>query len=124
MPNTMSHRVIPYVLASIFTKNKIIRWIALAGDMFLDLDGIPIFFNTNLYYQIHHELLHAPIIGFVIALPVALIVKRLYGIKFWKSYLAFSLAYTLHSIIDVFFTNWYVKLLWPFSGEKFSHPVF
>lgn len=82
MPNTMSHRVIPYVLASIFTKNKIIRWIALAGDMFLDLDGIPIFFNTNLYYQIHHELLHAPIIGFVIALPVALIVKRLYGIKF------------------------------------------
>ena len=24
----------------------------------------------------------------------------------------------------MFFTNWYVKLLWPFSQEKFSYPIF
>jgi membrane-bound metal-dependent hydrolase YbcI (DUF457 family) len=124
MPNTIFHGIIPYALASIFTKNKVIRWIALAGGMFPDLDGAPILFNTDLYYQLHHELLHAPGLGFVIALPVSLIAKRLYGIKFWKSYLAFSLAYLLHSITDVFFTNWYVKLLWPFSQEKFSYPIF
>ncbi|HPM85830.1 MAG: metal-dependent hydrolase [Candidatus ainarchaeum sp.] len=124
MPNTIIHGIIPYILASVFTENKILKWIALIGGMFPDLDGIPILFDTNLYYQIHHELLHPPFIGFVIALPVALIVKKLYGIKIWKTYLAFSLGYLLHSLVDVFFTNWYVKLLWPFSQEKFSYPIF
>lgn len=124
MPNTITHGIIPYALASLFTKNKILRWIAFIGGVFPDLDGIPILFDSNLYYQIHHELLHPPIIGFAIALPVALIINRLYGIKVWKSYLAFSLAYTFHAVTDVFFTNWYVKLFWPFSQEKFSYPIF
>lgn len=124
MPNTIPHGIIPYALASLFTKNKVLRWAAFVGGVFPDLDGIPILFDVNLYNQLHRELLHAPIIGFVIALPTALIIKRLYGIKIWKSYLAFSLAYSLHAVTDVFFTKLYVKLLSPFSQEKFSYPIF
>lgn len=124
MPNTITHGIISYSLISVFTKNKILRIIAFFGGMFPDLDGLPILFDMNLYYQLHHELLHAPIIGFVIALPIALAINYFYKIKFWKVYLAFSFGYLLHSITDVFFTNWYVKLLLPFSQEKFSYPIF
>jgi len=124
MPFTLVHGLIPYALASIFTKNKILRWIALLGGMFPDLDGLHIFFDMNLYRIYHHELLHAPIWGFIIAIPIAILAKKFYGIKMWKSYLAFSLGFLLHGLTDVHFTNWYVKLLSPFSQEKFSNPIF
>ena len=110
MPFTLTHGIIPYALASIFTKNKILRWIALLGGIFPDLDGLPILFNKELFYQIHHELLHAPILGFVLAIPIAILVRKFYGIKMWKTYIAFSLGFAIHSITDVLFTTWYVSL--------------
>ena len=123
MPNTIVHGIIPYALASLFTKNKVLRWIALIGGLFPDLDGIHLFFDMNLYRVYHHEILHPPIYGFIIAIPIAILAKKYYGIKMWKSYLAFSLAFALHSVTDVFFTDWYIRLLWPFSQEKFSNPI-
>ena len=34
-----------------------------------------------------------------------------------------AFSFSLHAIADVFFTNWYVKLLWPISSIKFTYPV-
>lgn len=124
MPFTIFHGLIPYFLASTFTENKKLRILAFIAGMLPDLDGTPVLFDRELYYQIHHELFHAPIYGALLGIPVALILEKYFGMEKKKSFLVFAVSFALHPITDVFFTNWPVKLLWPFSQEQFSNPLF
>lgn len=124
MPFTLFHGLIPYFIASFFTKNKKYWLLAFAGGIMPDLDGIPILFDLDLYYKIHHEFFHPPIFGVALALPAAFFSNRFLGLKKFSSAIAFALGFVLHSITDVLFTDWPVKLLWPLSSQQFSYPIF
>ena len=95
-----------------------------AAGMLPDLDGIPLLFDLALYYRVHHELFHPPIYGIILALPAALILGKYFKMNRFHTFLVFSASFILHPLADVLFTNWPVKLLWPFSSEQFIYPVF
>ena len=122
MPFTLVHGLIPYFIVCLFTKSKKLRFLAFVAGMLPDLDGLPILFDVDLYYSVHHELFHEPIYGLLLAIPVAVILAKYFNIGGKKSFLVFSGSFILHSITDVLFTNWPVKLLWPFFGKGFSCP--
>ncbi|MFH1588529.1 MAG: metal-dependent hydrolase [Candidatus Diapherotrites archaeon] len=121
---TLFHGLIPYFTASALTKDKRIWLITFIAGMLPDLDGLPIFFDMNLYYQIHHELFHAPIYGLILGILIALILGKYFKLNKLNSFLAFAGGFALHGLTDVLFTYWPVKLLWPLSNEQFSFPIF
>ena len=124
MPLTPFHGLIPYFLATIFTKEKRYWLVAFIGGVLPDLDGIPILFDLNLFYLIHHELFHQPIYGIILAIPVVFIAAKYFKMDKLKTAVLFAGGFALHGLTDVLFTNWPVKLLWPFSSEQFSSPMF
>lgn len=124
MPFTLVHGLVAYFIVLPFTKSRKLRLLAFAAGMLPDLDGVPLLFDMNLYYQLHHELLHAPIYGVLLAIPVALLLSKYFGMSRNKTALVFASAFMAHSITDVFFTNWPVKILWPISAQQFSYPIF
>jgi len=123
MPFTGIHGLLALVPAWFLAKNRRLALVAFIAGMLPDLDGLPLFFDMNLYYQVHHELFHAPIYGVLLAVPVALILG-----KYWKldrkiTAVVFAGSFALHSVTDVFFTSWPVKLFWPLTNQEFSYPI-
>ena len=126
MPFTFFHGLIGYFAACALTKDKRLRALAFIAGMLPDLDGLAILFNMDLYYALHHELLHAPVYGLVFGAIAAVLMSKFFNLNRKQSFvcfLVFALAFALHAIVDVFFTNWPVKLLWPFSQQEFSYPL-
>ena len=124
MPFTLAHGLISYFIVCAFTKNKNYKMLAFVSGMLPDLDGIPILYDMDLYYKIHHELFHPPIYGILLAVPGAIILNKYFQMNKTKAFLVFAASFILHPITDVLFTNWPVKLLWPFSQEQYSYPIF
>jgi membrane-bound metal-dependent hydrolase YbcI (DUF457 family) len=91
--------------------------------MLPDLDAIPAVFNYPLFIQLHHELFHAPIYGVMLGIISAFVFEYFWKMKKLPVFSITALSFSLHGVVDVFFTNWYVKLLWPISSIKFSYPV-
>ena len=124
MPFTLIHGLIPYFMVLPFTKSKKLRLLAFVAGMLPDLDGIPLLFDMNLYYQLHHELFHAPIYGLLLAIPIAILLSKYFGMNRNKAAIVFAAAFISHPLTDVLFTNWPVKLLWPISSQQFSYSIF
>ena len=120
MPFTLIHGLISYFFAVSITKDKRLWVLGFIAGVLPDLDGLPILFDLDLFYAIHHELFHEPIYGILLAIPIALILKRKFAINEKMAFTVFSIGLILHPITDVLFTNWPVKLLWPLSNEQFS----
>ena len=123
MPITPIHGLLSFSLAGFFTKNRNLLLLAFIAGMLPDLDGIGLLFNLSMFYAFHHELLHAPVYGLVFAVPAGLVMRKIFKESFAKSALVFAASFISHPLIDIFFTAWPVKLLWPFSSEQFSCPV-
>lgn len=124
MPFTLIHGLISFLVVALFTKDRRLLCLAFIAGVMPDLDGIPVLFDLGLFYAIHHELLHPLIYSLLFAPPAAFIMRWLFQIPKIKSFAVFALSYALHPLADVLFTNWPVKLLWPFSSEQFSYPMF
>ncbi len=124
MPFTLIHGLLSYFLVCFFTKDKRLRFLGFAAGTLPDLDGIPILFDMELFYAIHHELFHPPIYGIILAIPVALVLGHFFKMDKVKTFAVFAASFILHPLTDVLFTNWPVKLLWPFSEEQFLYPIF
>ena len=120
MSLTLVHALLPYCIVSLFTKDRKLRLLALVAGAFPDLDGLPIFWDRQLFLDVHREILHMPILGLVFSIPLAFVLEKYYKIAKWKTITVFTGAFVLHSITDVFFTDWPIKLLWPLSMENFS----
>jgi len=124
MPFTIVHGLISYFAVCKLTKDGRLRALAFVAGMLPDLDGIPLLFDMNLYRVLHRELFHQPIYGLILGIPIALIFGKYYGMDRKKTFAVFSGSFILHSVTDVLFTDWPVKLLWPFSQQQFVIPVF
>ncbi len=124
MPFTLVHGVISFFVLSFFTKDRRLWLLAFIAGMLPDIDGFPILWDMELFYAIHHELLHPLIYGIVLGIPAALLLNYFFKIDKAKSLLVFATAFMLHPVFDVFFTNWPVKLFWPLYNEQFSYPFF
>ncbi|MBU2476701.1 metal-dependent hydrolase [Candidatus Micrarchaeota archaeon] len=122
MPFTLIHGLIAFLIVSVFTKNPKLRLLAFVFGMLPDLDGIGLFFDLNLYYEFHHELFHQPAYGIILGVIFALILSERFKLDKLKSFTVISFSFILHSVTDVFFTAWPVKLFWPFSSQNFSYP--
>ncbi|MEK6958560.1 MAG: metal-dependent hydrolase [archaeon] len=124
MSFTLIHAIAGYLFASAISKNQKIRWIGFLAGALPDLDGIFIFFNQDLYYALHHELFHPPIYGIALGLIIAFIAWKFFKLDKKQVFVAFAGGFIFHSIIDILFTAWPVKLLWPLSAQEFSYPIF
>jgi membrane-bound metal-dependent hydrolase YbcI (DUF457 family) len=62
-------------------------------------------------------------VGICFGLLTALLLKKFYKMNFFKSLIVFIFAWALHSFLDVFLSNWYVKLFWPISSAKINYPI-
>jgi len=123
MPFTLFHGMLSATAAALFTRYWRLIAIAFLGGCIPDLDGVPILFDLNLYRQLHHVLLHPPVYGLVFGAIVAFALWKMYLMD-WKLVLAaFFAGYALHSITDLFFTDWPIRMLWPLSEQQFSYPV-
>lgn len=124
MPFTLVHGLVSYFVVCFFTKDKKLRALGFAAGMLPDLDGVPVLFDLELFYRVHHELFHPPIYGILLAVPAAMILGRFFEVNPLKSFAVFAFSFALHPVTDVLFTDWPVRLLWPFSQEEFIYPVF
>lgn len=122
MPFTLIHGLIAFLFVSFFSKNEKLRFLAFVFGMLPDLDGIGLFFDMNLYFEFHHELFHAPVYGLILGIIFALLLSKRFDLDKTKSFAVVFFSFALHSVTDVFFTFWPVKLLWPFSSHQFSYP--
>ena len=100
------------------TRDKRLWALAFVAGMLPDLDGIPILFDMDLYYAIHHELFHPPIYGILLGIIAAFALYRFFRMPKLPTFFAVAAGFILHPVFDIFFTNWGVKMLWPFSDEK------
>jgi len=123
MAFTFVHGLIAFLIVYYLTKNQKLALVALIAGMLPDLDAIPILWDINLYYEIHHEWFHAPVYGILIGIPAALLAEKYFKMDKIKTFAVFAFSFIFHGITDVFTTAWPVKLLWPFSQEKFVFPV-
>ena len=124
MPFTLVHGAIAFFLLSFFTKDKRLWALAFVAGMLPDIDGFPILWDMELFYAIHHELLHPLIYGVVMGIPVALLLHHFFKTGRAQAFLVFAASYMLHPIADVLFTNWPVRLFWPVFSQEFSYKTF
>ncbi len=124
MPLTLVHGVISFFALSFFTKDRRLWLLAFVAGMLPDLDGLPLLWDIDLFYALHHELLHPLIYGIILGIPLALLLNHFLKIGRIRAFAIFAAAYMLHPLGDVLFTNWPVRLLWPFISQEFSYPVF
>jgi len=122
MPFTLIHGLIAFLIVSFFTKNQKLRLLAFVFGMLPDLDGIGLFFDMNLYYEFHHELFHAPVYGIILGIIFALILDKFFKLDKIKVFAVVSFSFISHSVVDVFFTAWPVRLFWPFYSQNISFP--
>jgi membrane-bound metal-dependent hydrolase YbcI (DUF457 family) len=122
MPFTLFHALASFSAARIVTKDKLLLALAFAGGLAPDLDGAFILFNTDLFYKLHHELLHPPAMGILAGLIVAVACAKLLKLDAKKAFAFFTGGYFLHLLADLLLTNWPIKLLWPLSQAQHSFP--
>ena len=123
MALTLIHGLISFLIVSRFTKNEKLRKLAFIAGMLPDLDGLPLFWDMNLYYAIHHEWFHQPIYGILLGIPIAFILNKYFKLDKIKVFLVFSFSFIFHSVTDLLTTAWPVKMLWPLSQEMHVFPV-
>ncbi|MBI4210719.1 MAG: metal-dependent hydrolase [Candidatus Diapherotrites archaeon] len=123
MPFTLIHGLISFLAAFPFTKDRRLLLLAFLAGMMPDLDGIPVLFDRELFYALHHELLNPLIYAVLFGLVFALALSRFAKMDFKKSFAVFAASYALHPLTDAVFTDWPVKLLWPLSNTQYSWPV-
>lgn len=123
MPFTLAHGIISFFLAKPFVKGKEFLALAFIAGMTPDLDGLPILFNTSLFYQVHHEITHPLVTGLIMGVIAALIARQFFKMDAVKSFAIFMAGFLSHLLADLFFTNWPIKLFKPFSEAEFSSPL-
>jgi len=123
MPFTIFHGLASFSLARLFTRDKRLLLLAFVGGLAPDLDGLGLLFSQDWYYQFHHELLHPPIMGILLGVFAAIACRKLFNLHKTKTIFAFAAftgGFLLHLLVDLFFTNWPIKLLWPLSQTQYS----
>jgi membrane-bound metal-dependent hydrolase YbcI (DUF457 family) len=123
MASPIVHAFLPALAIRLFTKDVRYLLLAVIAGAMPDIDGVFLLVSTDLYYAFHHEILHPLIMGVCFGLLAALLLRKFFKMNFVKSLAVFVFAYWLHALTDVFFSDWYVRLFWPFFIEKSSFPL-
>lgn len=134
MPSPLAHLAAGAAVATMFTRNvdglarrRCIWGAAIFFSIAPDLDLIPGFITGNMAMY-HNQVTHS----FFFGLAFCLLVTGLFKFCFrrfldWWSYprIAFValVSYSLHLVMDAMTLGPGVKLLWPFTDERFSLPV-
>ena len=124
MPFTLVHGLAAFLLVLPFTRDKKLLLLAFIGGLTPDMDGLPILFDQNLFYQLHHVITHPLIAGIIFALIVAFLLTHFLKMDFRPSVLFFFLGFVSHIVTDLLFTNWPIPLFFPFYNAEFSYPIF
>lgn len=121
MPFTLIHGFIGYLAIALFTKDRKLRWLGLLGGLVPDIDAIPFIYSIDLYLQIH-KTLHPVVFGLAFGIVLAFASERFFRVnRIWAG-AAFMAGFFLHLAADLIFTDWPIKLFWPFSQESFIYP--
>ena len=134
MPSPLAHLAAGAFVASVFTRNVgepvSRRWIWGASLFFSlapDLDAIPGFLTGNMALY-HNQITHS----FAFGVFACLLMSGVFWLFFrrfldWWSYPRIAsvalTSYGLHLVMDAATLGPGVKLLWPFTDERFSAPV-
>ena len=81
------------------------------------LDGIPILWNYRRFQEVHHEYTFGLPVGAVVVVLLAVAAGR--GRRL-RTGVACALAFTTNAVIDMFTTNWPVRLLFPLSEFRWA----
>jgi hypothetical protein len=104
------HGLLAWLLAIMLIKNVSDRRLVVIAGVVLDIDGIFILFNNDLFYQYHHTFGHSYIFGILIAITASILAND--KIKVFFTALG---AFTLHLIADIVGSNWVITPLYPIS---------
>jgi len=124
MPFTIIHGLISYFAVCLFARDKRLRLLAFAAGMLPDLDALGILFGMDYYYQFHRTLFHPLIYAIVFAVPISFALSRFFKISKIKSFAVVAASFALHIAVDLLFTGWPIRVLWPFSRQQFTFPIF
>ncbi len=134
MPSPLAHIAAGAAVASVFTRNVgdpvVRRWnwgAALFFSLAPDLDSIPGFLTGNMALY-HNQITHGIFFGVVACLLTSGVLWMIFRrfLDWWSYPRIASLAlvsYGLHLVMDAATLGPGVKLLWPFTDERFSAPV-
>ena len=123
MPFTLIHAFIGYIAIAPFTKDRKLRLLGFIGGLWPDLDAISLLFGNEAYLH-YHKLMHPLVFGVLFGVLAAIIAGRFFKMGRMKSFAAFTAGFFLHIFFDLFFTDWAIRLLWPFSQQLFIWPLF
>ena len=81
------------------------------------LDGVQVFWNYERYQEVHHEYTCSIPVGVVVATLLMLVASR--GRRL-QTALATFLAFSANALLDMFTTNWPVRLFFPLSDFRWA----
>ena len=109
------HGMFAWILAFLILKNVNDRRLAVICGVALDIDGVFIFFSSELYYGFHHTFTHS----FVFGIPIA-IVAGILATEKTKVFFTGLGAFTLHIFADIIGSDWPVLMFYPISDFGLS----
>lgn len=109
------HGLIAWLLAVLLLKNVHDRRLAVVAGVALDIDGIFILFDLDLYSTYHHTFGHSYIFGFLMAAAAFGL-----GRERVKVFVAALGAFSLHLLADIVGSNWGINPFYPFTDISLS----
>jgi len=100
-------------------KNVSDRRLVVIAGVVLDIDGIFILFNNDLFYKYHHTFGHSYIFGILIAITAGILAKDKK-----KVFFAALGAFTLHLIADIVGSNWAITPLYPITKYEITGSIY
>ncbi len=136
MPSPIAHAVAGYsayrVFSNRFPEIKRIRRYSANFNITLlifillslvpDLDAIPGLAFGDLA-RFHNNLTHSLLVGLLIAVPVAAVLARWFGLGIDKWALVVFASYAIHLVMDFLTDGRGIMALWPFTSTRFESPI-
>ncbi len=93
------------------------RRLAVLASLVPLVDGIHVFWNQRRFQELHHEYTCSLPVGALVVLALVPLASR--GRRL-RTALACALAFTFNAVIDMFTTNWPVRLFFPLSDFRWA----
>lgn len=114
------HGLLTWLFAVALVKDASDRRLVVVAGVAMDIDGIFVLFDNDLYHQFHHTFGHSVLFGLLLAITAGALAN---SNRFKILSVAFG-AFLVHIFADLIGSNWASQVFYPFSDYGLSSTSF